>query len=383
MELSLQEFLDSVSNKRTRKGYKLGIKKFCEWFGKSAEEILKLRQEDLTQRSGEGLVEFKNRATRLEREIEKFHSYLLEKYSINTARSLVVGVCQLFRFYEMPVRIRKGSKVSQTVKSTSNFPLTIEHIRAMYEFADLRERVILSMATDMGLRIGDFLQLKKNDIPDLSQEPPISFELMTNKEKIVAHGFISQESVWLLKLYLPTLKKKGDPYLFSSNGKSHISDEWLNRLLQNLADKARIDLKGKKLTFHCFRKMFMSASIDSGIGLTAGKKLCGKAIAKSDDTYLTTVHLRGKFIQLKKFLTIVSTEKPEDHEKMEALENAIIRLQEELAQQKLITDTVTKGFSELKSMVIDMGHQLKEAQRATTILEKAEKMGFMGIEKKE
>ena len=66
MELSLQEFLDSVSNKSTKKEYRLGIKKFCEWFGKSAEEILKLRQEDLTQRSGEGLVEFKNRATRLE-----------------------------------------------------------------------------------------------------------------------------------------------------------------------------------------------------------------------------------------------------------------------------------------------------------------------------
>ena len=384
MELSIQEFLDSVSNKRTRKGYKLGIKKFCEWFGKSAEEILKLRQEDLTQRSGEGLVEFKNRATRLEKEIEKFHSYLLEKYSINTARSLVVGVCQLFRFYEMPVRIRKGSRVSQTVKSTSNFPLTIEHIRAMYEFADLRERVILSMATDLGLRIGDFLQLKKNDIPDLSQEPPISFELMTNKEKIVAHGFISQESVGLLKLHLPTLEKKNDnPYLFPSNGKSHISDEWLNRLLQNLSEKAQIDLKDKKLTFHCFRKMFLSASIDSGIGLTAGKKLCGKAIAKSDDTYLTTVHLRGKFIQLKKYLTIVSTEKPEDREKMKALENAVMKLQEELTQQRVITNTVTKGFSELKSMVVDMGQQLKEAERATTLLEKAEKMGFMGIEKKE
>jgi hypothetical protein len=60
-------------------------------------------------------------------------------------------------------------------------------------------------------------------------------------------------------------------------------------------------LNGKSLTFHCFRKMFLSASIDSGIGLTAGKKLCGKAIARSDDTYLTTVKLSEKFIQLKKF----------------------------------------------------------------------------------
>jgi hypothetical protein len=44
--------------------------------------------------------------------------------------------------------------------------------------------------------------------------------------------------------------------------------------------------------------MSLSASIDSGIGLTAGKKLCGKAIAQSDDTYLTTAKLREKFTQL-------------------------------------------------------------------------------------
>ena len=53
-----------------------------------------------------------------------------------------------------------------------------------------------------------------------------------------------------------------------------------------------------------FRKMLLSAAIDSGIGLTAGKMLCGKAIAKSDDTYLTTVKLQEKTIQLKRFLSI-------------------------------------------------------------------------------
>jgi hypothetical protein len=42
MELSIQEFLDSVSNPNTKKEYRHGIKKFCEWYGKSAEEILEL-----------------------------------------------------------------------------------------------------------------------------------------------------------------------------------------------------------------------------------------------------------------------------------------------------------------------------------------------------
>lgn len=343
MELSIQEFLDSVSNPNTKKEYRHGITKFCEWYGKSAEEILELRKDDLTQKAEENLIEYRNRAARFEKEIERFHSYLLDqKFAINSARNLTIGIRQLFRFYQMPIRIRSGSKVAKTVKTTKNFPLTIEHVRAMFKVADLRERVILSMATDLGLRIGDFIALRKSDLPPLDQEPPIPFDVMTDKEDVVAHGFLSQESVDLLKAYLPTLEKKnGNVHLFPTNGESHISDEWMNRLLQRLADKAQINMNGKDFTFHCFRKMFLSAAIDSGIGMTAGKKLCGKAIAESDDTYLTTVHLREKFIQLKRFLAIREQPKIEA-EKIESLKSAINKLQEELTQQKLITETISE-----------------------------------------
>jgi hypothetical protein len=241
----------------------------------------------------------------------------------------------------MPVRIRAGSKVTKTVKTSKSFPLRIEHVRQMFEVADLRERVILSMATDLGLRVSDFINLKKDELPALNQETPISFDIMTNKEEVVAHAFLSQETVDLLKVYLPTLTKKANPYLFPSNGKSHISDEWLNRLLQRLAQKARIALNGKSLTFHCFRKMLLSASIDSGIGLTAGKKLVGKAIAQSDDTYLTTVNLRKKFIQLKRFQTI--KEQPKiDTVKIDSLQGVVSDLHEELTKQKLIIDSLSQ-----------------------------------------
>jgi len=351
MELSVEEFLDSVSNPNTKKEYKHGINKFCEWFGKSAEEILEMRKDDLTQRAGENLIEYKNRASRFEKEIEKFHSHLLTQGSVNTARTNTLGIRQLFRFYEMGIRFRTGSKISKTVKTTKNFPLSIDHVRAMFDVADLRERVILSMATDLGLRIGDFIALKKSNLPLLNQEPPIPFELMTDKEDVIAHGFLSQETVDLLKVYLPTLERKnGNPYLFPSNSKSHISDEWMNRLLQNLADKAQINLNGKDLTFHCFRKMFLSAAIDSGIGLTAGKKLCGKAVAQSDDTYLTTVNLRQKFIQMKKFLTIKEQLKTETSQ-IEALKDAVTKLQEDLTRQKLITETLAQDNIKVKEQL--------------------------------
>jgi integrase len=339
--MSVQEYLNSVSNPRTRKGYRFGLKKFVEWYGKPAEEILAMRQDDLTQRSGETIIEFKNRATRFEKEIERFHSSLIDQgYSINSARNMTLGIRELFRYYQMPVRMRSGSRVSQTVQTTKNFPLAIEHVRKMFEVSNLKERTVLALATDTGLRISDFLEIKKKDLPPLDTEAPISFTLLTQKENIPAYCFLSQETVDLLKTYLPTLTKQDNVYLFSSNGKSHISDEAISKMLTRLAERAQINLNGKSLTFHCFRKMFLSAAIDSGIGLTAGKKLCGKAIPRSDDTYLTTVNLKEKFVQLKKFLSIRQTDKAEGQQ-LEKLSSAVAKLAEKLEHQKTITQAVT------------------------------------------
>ena len=352
MQLSMKEFLDSVINPSTKKGYRIGINKFCEWFCQSPREILEMRKDDLTQRPDENLIEYRNRAARFEKEIEKFHGHLMkQEYQTNTARGYTIGIRQLFRFYQMPIRMRTGSRATKTVLTSQSFPLRIEHVQRMFEVADLRERIILSLATDLGLRISDFINIKKADLPSLDQEPPIMFDVMTGKEHVVAHGFLSAETVELLQVYLPTLQKKENPYLFPSNGKRPISDEWLNRLLKKLAENAQIKLNGKRITFHCFRKMFLSTSIDAAIGLTAGKKLCGKAIPQSDDTYLTTVKLRDKFVQLKRLLTIVPQVKSERMEQISQLEAAIEQLHKANVSHKTIADVMTKRVTTLEEQL--------------------------------
>jgi integrase len=354
VHLSVKEFLDSITNKHTKKEYRYGIKKFCDWFEEAPEEILEMRKNDLIPAQNEDIIESKNRAKRFEKEIERFHAHLIDKgYSINTARTSTLGIRQLFRYYQMPIQLRTGSRVSKTVKTTKSFPLRIEHIRSMFAVADLRERALLATATDLALRISDFRDVKKTDLPHLNQEPPIAFDVMTGKENVVAHGFLSSETVELLKVYLKTIKGKENQHLFPSNGKRPISEDRINSWLKNLAKKAGINLQGKQLSFHCFRKMFLSASIDAGIGLTAGKKMCGKAIAKSDDTYLTTVQLRKKFIQLKKMLTIRPITKTEDKERIEKLETAIQQLQKENVSVRTIADVMTKKVTELEKKMKD------------------------------
>ena len=85
-----QDFLDYIvdtKSKNTYKGYKLGLKKFCEWFGKSADEILEMRKKDV-------ISDDPMQKRRFSREIEKFHAFLLKQgYRINSARVYVWEFC--------------------------------------------------------------------------------------------------------------------------------------------------------------------------------------------------------------------------------------------------------------------------------------------------
>ena len=356
LNFTLQEFLDQVPKQKTKQNYKNNIERFSEWFKKSPEEILQMRKEDLTQLPEEDQIDFNNRANRFEREIVKYHSETLKRLdNINSARTYTVAIAQLFSYYRMPLMLSKSQKkISKTTKTTKSFPLTIEHVRRMFDVADLRERVVLSLATDLGLRISDFISLKIDDLPSLDDEPPIPLEVMTKKEDIVAHGFLSGETVGLLKIYLPTLNKKENPYIFPNTNGNHISDVWLNELIQGLAVDSKIQINGKALTFHCFRKMLLSASINSGIGLTAGKMIGGKSIPQSDGTYLTTVKLRELFIQLKAYLTIQS-QIGRNSETVESLKTTISNLEksmnEKLKDQQNIIEAHRQQLEKVQSIL--------------------------------
>jgi biotin-(acetyl-CoA carboxylase) ligase len=126
--------------------------------------------------------------------------------------------------------------------------------------------------------------------------------------------------------------------------------------------------------------MFLSASIDSGIGLTAGKKLCGKAIAKSDDTYLTTVKLRDKFVQLKKFLSITEYARSENQQS-EKLASVVARLAEELEHQKTIAQAVTNESAKIRREFEERVARLNEEVAAARLVgEQVAKIG-LGVKK--
>lgn len=306
MKMSVKDFLDYVKaskSKNTFKEYKRGIAKFCEWYGKSADEVLEERRQDWV--SGDLF-----RKKRFAREIEKFHKALIEEgYAINSARTYTLGILQLFRFYEMTVTIEVGSDVSKTVISTKDFVPTPQQLRKMYSVApDLRSKLIMSLGKDLAWRIGDFLSITKAKLPDLEQDAPIAFDWITEKEDVLAKSFISGETCELLRQYLVTIEHSKNPYLFPSNGKNSLSRDTVNRTLRELAEKANIAIpKNKRLRFHCFRKRFLSECANLHVDLNVAKILCGKTVEKSMLTYLSEVEHRKAFLLVHERLRLTET----------------------------------------------------------------------------
>ncbi len=363
----MAEFLNSYSNKSTRRMYKRGLDLFFEFYGKDVDTILKERKDDLTPRPNETFVDTRQRTGRYEKLLEKFHAWLLKQgYKINTARTLCLGLMQLFRYYNMGITLRAGSPVSQTVVTTRDFILQPEHVRAMFHVAkDLRSKLLISIGNDLGWRISDIINIKRSELPNLEQNPPIEWIQTTKKEKVVAKSCLSKTTIALLKEYLFSFPTK-NPYLYHSNTRNHISDETVNARLRDLARDAGIELGNMRLRWHCFRKMIISQAKNLGIDPDIIKLMVGKSVKKDILTYMTGIDVKTAFSKLQEVLGIRAfTEESEDiiktmEGKVKGLENAMIQLEQENMNFKTRIDLMQKSQKDNVEQIAELRKENEE-----------------------
>lgn len=345
MEMKEEDFLQSLS-KNTRKSYRTGLRKFEQYFGKPIEEILRIREKNLAS-------DDIHQKRKFEKELERFHQSLLDTgYSVNTARTMTLGIIQIFRFYDMPIKKRYGSKISRTVISTRDHMLTIFDIRKMYKVGDLRARTLLCMSKDLGWRIRDFLSILKTEVaPLLKKKPPVPFRKLTKKEKVPAYSFLNEESLQHLKTYLSTLKPNNKWLWEGKRRNSHLDAESVNDLLKRLARDAQLELTGS-LHFHAFRKLFMTTGVELGCNHWAIKMLIGKSVNRSDLTYISQARLSETFLKIANVLRI---EESETIAKIPALENALTSLEKENMLLKTRIDNLQSNTMNLEDRLNEIG----------------------------
>ena len=157
----MQAFLNSYPKKNTRRLYKRGIEKFADWYGKSIDDILDERKDDLTPKRKESLIDAKQRANYYEKLLEQFYNWLeTEGYDkAKTRYAFCKGLLRLFGYYEMHLTLRNIMLNQTNPKLNDPQP---DHVKKMFHVAkDLRSKLFVSN-DHLGRPISDVLCITRN-----------------------------------------------------------------------------------------------------------------------------------------------------------------------------------------------------------------------------
>ncbi len=331
-----EQFLTYVrahKSKNTFRVYEFGLKKFLGFVGKSGNEIIEDAKRRIQSEDRADLDFWKNRM------IDFKDSLTNAKLTQNSARTQSTGPVSFFRYHGIVILLEKDFwEVRETV---GDYVPQIEEYRRMYQTGDIRAKLLISFGLDLAWRIGDITDIKLSELPDLKQEPPLPFEKITEKEKVIGKSFLSIETVELLKAYIPTLKPE-NPFLFQNGNGSSIQDQSVNSILQTLAKKCGIQIpQGKTLRFHCFRKRFLSTCADCSIDENLARILTGKAVDKSMLAYLGEANLKAAWTKAHDKLYLLNGV---IRSKMDSKDAEILKLQAQLDEQTLLLKAMTSLF---------------------------------------
>ena len=184
------------------------------------------------------------------------------------------------------------------LKKEKKLPRYFEYneLEKLFEIPDIntslgqRDRLILEMLYATGLRVGELVSVKVEDI-DFSRRLILVLG-KGNKEREVIYGDYCEE---ILDLYLKDgyleLNKKNSKYLFLNNNGDKLTERGIRYILDNIIQKTSIN---KKISPHMLRHSFATHLLNEGCDLLTVQKLLGHESIKATQiyTHVTTDRLK-------------------------------------------------------------------------------------------
>lgn len=160
-----------------------------------------------------------------------------------------------------------------------------------------RDRLILEMLYATGVRVGELVNIKIEDIDESSRTILILGK--GNKERYVTYGDYCSE---ILDLYLKEgyakLNINNSPYLFLNSKGGRISDRGIRYILDQIIKKTSIK---KNISPHMIRHSFATHLLNAGADLLSVQKLLGHESIKATQIYTHVTTDRLKEVYFKNF----------------------------------------------------------------------------------
>jgi hypothetical protein len=189
--------------------------------------------------------------------------------------------------------VRKG-KISKAKSAKGEHEFTQNELQKMFYVADVRAKAILSTGISLGFSVEPFSELRRDFIESLINKAQaenldfIGFDYERKKEGVDSRSHLTPESRDSLKAWFEYIdKKRGSKseWVWANGNSGHLDDQTLNDIIKDLVVKANIQTTGK-IRFHLLRKFLTDAIHESGFDSWETKRVLGKEIPTTDDTYL-------------------------------------------------------------------------------------------------
>jgi len=172
----------------------------------------------------------------------------------------------------------KGAKQFQVPQSAPKFFSEDEMLRLLEAIGDSWLKDLVIVAVDTGLRVGELVNLKWNDVNFESQMLTVrntsDFTTKSKRERVVP---LNEEAFNVLVC----LKRKGD-YVFADDKGNRWNAEHVSKSFKKFVRVAEL---GEHFSFHSLRHTFASYLVMRGTSLYKVSKLLGHSSLKTTEVY--------------------------------------------------------------------------------------------------
>lgn len=328
VEQNIQDWLGQGYTRKTCLSYRMGFYVFLQFLNDTdgeewtLEKVVEKRLEDV-----------KSRKFWFERKVVEFFAWL-ETYTsdameipivkhgkktvyhkkasgVSDAQRLchLTAVRSFFAYHRLDLRFTRQQKrlINKRPKPVfKDFLFDVKDFRKMDEVAKPKERYIMLVGKDVGLRAIDFIGLKQGLFASaLDGEPPVFLgKVWTQKERVPAYPFLSEDGLEASKSWLQVLESEG----LRDDGERMLSirKKELTSNLRRLAKRAGIKTHGKRIRFHCLRK-FLTDRLSLVTSESKWKQIVGKAVGER--AYVSHLELREVYGEVLERIQITSKKK--------------------------------------------------------------------------
>lgn len=362
---SLLEEIHIVKNHSdcTKLVYKQAIGKYTTFCEKSMEELI----EEAESEEDAG-IRWKKR--KLKRRLLSFRQYLIDNYSLNTAKSLFQPILVIYKYFEievfdLPKINRKSVKVAKPIEFKDLPDKKI--IRNALEIANPRMKAIIYFMASSGcarretlnLTIGDYVDAlseytNKTDIYDILSEIKTTddiiptFNVLRQKTNKYYTTYCSPEAVKAINIYLLSREDRltNDSPLFK------IEQIYFNKSFKKINDELGLGNRGIYARFrsHMLRKFHASALYNDGMSIDKVNDLQGKAKNKTDSAYFMTNPEDLKYEYIKHLSAVTINE---EVKKLSIKSPEFIQMENEKNKLETELDGIKEEMDDIRSMKSD------------------------------